>query len=127
MSWKDILKLDRAKLKRERRKRRKNIDALIQLPEEDREEMRSALGRDINALEMSNKDAIREKRKKSGLSMNRTPRSKRIHRMKPEDRPKPMERAKPKKENPFFLARRGNPSNEAFAEFDEEQRERGNI
>ena len=125
MSWKNILKLDRAKLERERRKRRKNIDALTQLPEEDREEMRSALGRDINALEMSNKDAIREKRKKSGLSMNRTPRSKRIHRMK--DKPKPRRMAKPKKENPFFATRKDNPSNEAFEEFDEEQRERGNI
>ena len=37
MSWKNILKLDRAKLERERRKRRKNIDALTQLPEEDRD------------------------------------------------------------------------------------------
>lgn len=125
MSWKNILKLDRANLRRREEKRFDEIDELTQLPEEDRKYMKRSAGSEFAYEELAHKDAIREKRKKSGLSLNRTPRSKREHRMKPEDRPKPR-RTKSNK-NPFFATRKDNPSDEAFAEFDEEERERGNI
>ena len=89
-----------------------SIDELTQLPEEDRAYMRSALGRDINAEEQMALDERAEKRRKTGLLESYrkpfgTPRSKRVHRMKPEDRPKPRRRATKEEEiNPF--APRGN-------------------
>lgn len=126
MSWKNILKLDRAKLRRREEKRFDEIDELTQLPEEDRKYMKRRAGSEFASEELIHEDAIREKRKKSGLSVNRTPRSKREHRMNPKDRPKPR-RTKPNNNNPFFATRKDNPSDEAFAEFDEEQRERGKI
>ena len=98
MDWKNILKLDRAKLRRREKESRRKIDELTQLPEEDRAYMRSALGQDLNAEEMSHRDARREKRRKTGLLTSYhdpfgTPRSKRPHRMKEKDMPKPRKRA----------------------------------
>ena len=98
MSWKEVLKLDRAKLKRRRKEGNERIDELTQLPEEDRAYMRGALASDIAAEEMVHADARRAKRKKTGLSTkynqpSGTPRSKRPHRMKEEDKPKPRRRA----------------------------------
>ena len=113
MTWKEVLKLDRAKLKRRREEGMKSIEELTQLPEEDRAYMRSALGRDINAEEQMALDERAEKRRKMGLEPagrlmgSGRPRSKREHRMKPEDRPKPRRRATKEEEiNPF--APRGN-------------------
>tara|TARA_R100000455_G_C6130172_1_gene27747 strand:+ start:90 stop:455 length:366 start_codon:yes stop_codon:yes gene_type:complete len=98
MDWKDIIKLDRAKLRRRRKEGNESIDELTQLPEEDRAYMRGALASDIAAEEMSHADARREKRRKAGLLTDYrkpfgTPRKNRPHRMKPEDRPKPRRRA----------------------------------
>ena len=113
MTWKNILKIDRAKLRQRRKEGMESIDELTQLPEEDRAYMRSALGRDINAEEQMALDERAEKRRKMGLEPagrlmgSGRPRSKREHRMKPEDRPKPRRRATKEEEiNPF--APRGN-------------------
>ena len=67
MDWKNVLKLDRAKLRQRRKEGMESIDELTQLPEEDRAYMRSALGRDLNAERESHRDARREKRRKMGL------------------------------------------------------------
>ena len=99
MSWKEVLKIDRAKLRRRKKEGMKSIDELTQLPEEDRAYMRSALGQDLNAEEQNALDERAEKRRKMGLEPagrlmgSGRPRSKREHRMKPEDRPKPRRRA----------------------------------
>tara|TARA_R100000231_G_scaffold89779_1_gene67826 strand:- start:4174 stop:4551 length:378 start_codon:yes stop_codon:yes gene_type:complete len=98
MTWKEVLKLDRAKLKRRREEGMKSIEELTQLPEEDRAYMRGALASDIAAEEMVHADARREKRKRTGLSTkydqpSGTPRKNRPHRMKEEDKPKPRKRA----------------------------------
>jgi len=98
MDWKNILKLDRAKLRRRRKEGMKSIEELTQLPEEDRAYMRGALESDIAAEEMVHADARRAKRKKTGLSTkydqpSGTPRKNRPHRMKEEDKPKPRRRA----------------------------------
>jgi len=98
MTWKEVLKLDRAKLERRRKKQLESIDELTQLPEEDRAYMRSASASDIAAEEMAHRDARREKRRKSGLltsyySPFGTKRKNRPHRMKEEDKPKPRRRA----------------------------------
>ena len=97
MDWKNIIKLDRAKLRRREKESRRKIDE-SNLPEEDKKYMRSALGQDLNAEEMSHRDARREKRRKTGLltSYNSpfgTTRKNRPHRMKEEDKPKPRKRA----------------------------------
>ena len=98
MDWKNVLKLDRAKLRQRRKEGMESIDELTQLPEEDRAYMRSALGRDLNAERESHRDARREKRRKMGLLESYrkpigTPRKNRPHRMKEEDKPKPRRRA----------------------------------
>jgi|TARA_R100000482_G_scaffold66971_1_gene25024 hypothetical protein len=98
MTWKEVLKLDRAKLKRRRKKELESIDELTQLPEEDRAYMRRASSSDIAAEEMSHRDARREKRRRTGLLTDYrqpfgTPRKNRPHRMKEEDKPKPRRRA----------------------------------
>ena len=67
MDWKNIIKLDRAKLRRRRKEGNESIDELTQLPEEDRAYMRTALASDISAEEMAHRDARREKRRKTGL------------------------------------------------------------
>jgi len=97
MDWKNILKLDRAKLRREEEKSRRKIDE-SNLPEDDKEYMRRALGSDRNAERESHRMARREKRRKMGLleSYHKpfgTPRKRRPHRMKEEDKPKPRRRA----------------------------------
>ena len=103
MDWKNILKLDRAKLRQRRKEGMESIDELTQLPEEDRAYMRSALGRDLNAEKESHRDARREKRRKMGLLESYrkpfgTPRKNRPHRMKEEDKPKPRRRATEKEQ-----------------------------
>tara|TARA_R100001015_G_C4457349_1_gene45412 strand:- start:50 stop:406 length:357 start_codon:yes stop_codon:yes gene_type:complete len=92
MDWKDIIKLDRAKLRRREKESRRKIDE-SNLPEEDKKYMRSSLGQDLNAEEQDALDSRADKRRKMGLKPASSPRSKRIHRMKPEDRPKPRRRA----------------------------------
>ena len=97
MSWKKLLKLDRAKLKRRRKEERRRIDE-SNLPEDDKQYMRGASASDIAAEEDVHRDARREKRRKMGLLESYrkpfgTPRKNRPHRMKPEDRPKPRRRA----------------------------------
>ena len=108
MKWFNILKLDRAKLKQRRKEELEEIEELTQLPEEDREYMRRASASEIAAEEMAHDDARREKRKKTGLSMNyRSPsgtsRKNRPHRMKPEDRPKPRRKATKEEERELRL------------------------
>ena len=94
MSWKNILKLDRAKLRRREKESRRRIDE-SNLPEEDKKYMRSALGQDLNAEEQAALDERADKRRKMGLKPtgrlmgSGKPRSKRPHRMKEEDKPKP--------------------------------------
>ena len=98
MSWKEVLKLDRAKLRRREKESRRKIDE-SNLPEDDKKHMRSALGQDLNAEEQNALDRRAEKRREMGLKPagrlmgSGKPRSKRIHRMKPEDKPKPRRRA----------------------------------
>ena len=64
MTWKNILKIDRAKLRQRRKEGKESIDELTQLPEEDRAYMRRALASDIAAEESLHEDARREKRRK---------------------------------------------------------------
>ena len=102
MKWKKLLKLDRAKLERERRESRKNIDALTQLPEEDRAYMRRSQEDDIRAREMMHRDARKTKRKRTGLSPSATPRSQRRHRKKRDERNIAGELHRDALENPEF-------------------------
>ena len=121
MKWKKLLKLDRAKLERERRESRKNIDALTQLPEEDRAYMRRSQEDDIRAREMMHRDARKTKRKRTGLSPSATPRSQRRHRKKREEREKREERKKRDERNIAGELQRDALQNPEFHEEDAER------
>ena len=106
MSWKNMLKRDKAIRRREEEEFKEGLERL-NLSEEDKEDALSFMGQESHAQSMQHYDERREKRKKMGLPLERhssikgregTPRSKRPHRMKEEDKPKPRRRATEKEQ-----------------------------
>ena len=112
MIWKDVLKLDRAKLRQRAKREEEAIDdTRFSGAEKDHMSRLARLNRE--AVEQDHLDSRRDKRKKMGLSTTRqdrimgtagTPRDKRVHRMEPEDKPKPRRRATEEEERKLRLS-----------------------
>tara|TARA_R100000152_G_C6571885_1_gene38898 strand:+ start:144 stop:518 length:375 start_codon:yes stop_codon:yes gene_type:complete len=111
MDWKKVLKFDRAKMRRREKREEDAIDEThFSGAEKDHMSRLARLNRE--AEEQDHLEGRREKRKRMGLRTTQqdrimgtagTPRSKRVHRMKPEDRPKPRRKATKEEEEELRL------------------------